>query len=183
MTRHSRLLSRSKLHQPTPIPELEALGWDPRKEEAEFLPELIVFDLDFTLWSCWIDTHTNGPPYRLAANNKVKDRYGDTMELFSDVPRHHGPDRAEWAKQVLALFEIQSDIGVKKKKMIECIDFHGDLSGLKAMIFFDDEARNAEVETKLGVRFVHVDDAFGVNWNLFLQHLWSYAEHRKHRQS
>ncbi|ORX67671.1 hypothetical protein DL89DRAFT_269434, partial [Linderina pennispora] len=127
-----------------PIPELEALGWDPRKEEAEFLPELIVFDLDFTLWSCWIDTHTNGPPYRLAANNKVKDRYGDTMELFSDVPRvldlimqlpntrigiASRTDRAEWAKQ------IQSDIGVKKKKMIECIDFMEIYPGSKVTHF------------------------------------------------
>ncbi|KAJ1936783.1 hypothetical protein EC988_008093, partial [Linderina pennispora] len=101
--------------------------------------------------------------------------------------------------QVLPLFEIQSDIGVKKKKMIECIDFMEIYPGSKVthfrnlardsgveyerMIFFDDEARNAEVERKLGVRFVHVDDAFGVNWSLFLQHLWSYAEHRKHRQS
>ncbi|ANB15194.1 acid phosphatase (predicted) [Sugiyamaella lignohabitans] len=37
----------------------------------------------------------------------------------------------------------------------------------KDMVFFDDEARNRDVEQRLGVTFVLVQEETGVNWDVF----------------
>eukprot|EP00756_Hemistasia_phaeocysticola_P044650 Hpha_TRINITY_DN18445_c0_g1::TRINITY_DN18445_c0_g1_i1::g.165336::m.165336/K17619/MDP1; magnesium-dependent phosphatase 1 len=49
------------------------------------LPRVVVFDVDYTLWPFWVDTHRS-PPYRVAGDNVV-DRSGDDCSLYRDVPR------------------------------------------------------------------------------------------------
>jgi len=50
------------------------------------LPKLVVFDLDYTLWPFWVDTHVS-PPLKVIDNGtKVKDRYRETLSFYNDVP-------------------------------------------------------------------------------------------------
>ncbi|KAF9530792.1 magnesium-dependent phosphatase-1 [Crepidotus variabilis] len=50
-------------------------------------PRLVAFDLDYTLWDLWIDTHVSGPLRRPEkAINKVLDRDGEVISFYKDVP-------------------------------------------------------------------------------------------------
>ncbi|CAL1702888.1 unnamed protein product [Somion occarium] len=50
------------------------------------LPKLIAFDLDYTLWDLWIDTHVTPPLKRDGkALNLVRDRYGEKIAFYRDV--------------------------------------------------------------------------------------------------
>jgi magnesium-dependent phosphatase 1 len=50
------------------------------------LPKLIVFDLDYTLWPFWVDTHVTPPLKPNASHTSATDRYGEDYGFFSDVP-------------------------------------------------------------------------------------------------
>lgn len=62
------------------VSSLEALNTGP-------LPGLVVFDLDYTLWPLWVDTHVDSPLRRRGDNiNKVYDRNGQPLSFFPHVP-------------------------------------------------------------------------------------------------
>ncbi|EST09939.1 Magnesium-dependent phosphatase-1, eukaryotic/arcaheal type [Kalmanozyma brasiliensis GHG001] len=191
----------SYLHPPfTPgiVSTLESLNSGP-------LPSLFVFDLDYTLWPLWVDTHVDSPLRRRGEDiNKVYDRNGQPLSFFPHVPsilfwlRRRGVEVAAAsrtsapavARQALnGLFLVDDEQYVphpgsndeegeasgKEAKVVKAIDFfdyqeiypgskithfrklHED-SGVayEDMVFFDDEYRNAEVGSKLGVHFVEV---------------------------
>lgn len=52
------------------------------------LPALIVFDLDYTLWPFWVDTHVHGKltPAPHTNNTAVLDRTGESFAFYRDVP-------------------------------------------------------------------------------------------------
>ncbi|KAF9267016.1 magnesium-dependent phosphatase-1 [Marasmius fiardii PR-910] len=51
------------------------------------MPKLVVFDLDYTLWDLWIDTHVTGPLRREKnTHNEVLDKYGETVSFYKHVP-------------------------------------------------------------------------------------------------
>lgn len=57
------------------------------EEEEKRVPKLIAFDLDYTLWAFWIDTHIVGPLQRVKGSKDVVDSYGTPVEFFPHVPQ------------------------------------------------------------------------------------------------
>ncbi|KAF9467506.1 magnesium-dependent phosphatase-1 [Collybia nuda] len=52
------------------------------------LPKLVAFDLDYTLWDLWIDTHVTGPFHRNKNTaNEVLDKYNEPIKFYKDVPQ------------------------------------------------------------------------------------------------
>ena len=49
------------------------------------LPKLFVFDLDYTLWPFWVDTHVSGPLKATKDGLVVKDRYNESYGFYTDV--------------------------------------------------------------------------------------------------
>ncbi|XP_031217099.1 magnesium-dependent phosphatase 1 isoform X2 [Mastomys coucha] len=49
------------------------------------LPKLAVFDLDYTLWPFWVDTHVD-PPFHKSSDGTVRDRRGQNIQLYPEVP-------------------------------------------------------------------------------------------------
>ncbi|KAJ7752422.1 magnesium-dependent phosphatase-1 [Mycena maculata] len=143
-------------------------------------PKLIAFDLDYTLWDLWIDTHVTGPLRR--SGDEVVDAHNVLVEFYSDVPdilrrlrdqdvtlaacsRTHAPDLARQALQLLLIpgkeaeppqpaIELFDDLQIYPgSKLTHFRALHAK-TGIpyEQMLFFDDEPRNREVE-RLGVAF------------------------------
>ena len=154
--------------------------------------QMVVFDLDFTLWDCdgtWCD-HTS-PPYRRCHPNhadEVQDSAGRTISLYPDVRRiiddchQKGLTLAlasrtyqpTWAKQLLQLFEIDRLFDVQQifpdSKRTHFANIEQQTGICYAnMLFFDDEMRNVRDVNSLGVRSVLVEN--GINWQLYQQHI------------
>jgi magnesium-dependent phosphatase 1 len=150
------------------------------------LPKLIVFDLDYTLWPFWVDTHVTPPLKPSPAHDSAKDRFGESFAFYGDVPsilaslRERGikvgaasrtcaPDLG---REMLRLLHV-ADAEGKKRKSIDYFDHLEIYPGSKIthfvklqkatglryedMLFFDDESRNRNVES-LGVHMHLVRD-------------------------
>lgn len=52
------------------------------------LPKLFVFDLDYTLWPFWVDTHVSGSikPAPGSQNTAAVDRTGERFAFYNDIP-------------------------------------------------------------------------------------------------
>ncbi|PHH70146.1 hypothetical protein CDD82_7305 [Ophiocordyceps australis] len=114
---------------PTPIP-------DSLSDPCLPLPDLIVFDLDYTLWPFWVDTHVTPPLRSNAAHSVAADAKGETFAFYHDVPailhflarrniklavasRTSAPSVA---RDLLCLLYLPADESDKRKKAINVFD-------------------------------------------------------------
>ncbi|EAW06936.1 Mg-dependent acid phosphatase [Aspergillus clavatus NRRL 1] len=188
------------------------------------LPKLIAFDLDYTLWPFWVDTHVSAPIKPRDNNSRCVDKYApenpehyltSDRQTYSDFPmlilyassrwnesfafypavsaiiyackthsiplalasRTHAPDLARDMLKALHIIPTFSDNPAAKARSSRALDYFDYIqifpatktqhfskiqqaSGIayEDMLFFDDEARNRNVETELGVTFCLVRD-------------------------
>ncbi|KAM0274267.1 hypothetical protein ACHAQH_008026 [Verticillium albo-atrum] len=108
------------------------------------LPTLIVFDLDYTLWPFWIDTHVSPPLKPDSSHTTATDRHGDTYTFYPDVPailaalpragvrtavasRTHAPELARDLLRMLHVSPVppgeEADGSKKKDRPKKAVDF------------------------------------------------------------
>ncbi|KAK3707907.1 hypothetical protein LTR37_011759 [Vermiconidia calcicola] len=146
------------------------------------LPKVIVFDLDYTLWPFWVDTHVSSP---LKKNTKdggltVRDAYGGNYGFYNDVAGLLSATRAKGIKiacasrtytastsdspTALSMFDYLEMYPGSKTTHFRSIQKKAGKMAYEEMLFFDDESRNKNVE-ELGVVMQLVRD--GVTRDVF----------------
>ncbi|XP_061286373.1 magnesium-dependent phosphatase 1 isoform X3 [Bos javanicus] len=101
------------------------------------LPKLAVFDLDYTLWPFWVDTHVD-PPFHKSRTGEVEGA-NQLLELF-DLVRYFVHREIYPGSKVTHFERLQRKTGVP----------------FSQMIFFDDEKRNIVDVSKLGTKWCYL---------------------------
>ncbi|XP_031217098.1 magnesium-dependent phosphatase 1 isoform X1 [Mastomys coucha] len=156
------------------------------------LPKLAVFDLDYTLWPFWVDTHVD-PPFHKSSDGTVRDRRGQNIQLYPEVPEvlrrlqslgvpvaaASRTSEIHGANQLLELFDLgkyftHREIYPGSKVMHFERLHHKTGVPFSQMIFFDDENRNIIDVSKLGVTCIHIQS--GVSLQTLTQGLETFAK-------
>ncbi|XP_060112730.1 magnesium-dependent phosphatase 1 isoform X2 [Heteronotia binoei] len=121
---------------------------------GERRPSLVVFDLDYTLWPFWVDTHVD-PPFQKGRTGEVQGA-NQLLDLFS-------LDRFLRYKEIYPGSKVTHFQRLSQKSRVP----------LSQMLFFDDEDRNIRDVSKLGVTCIRVRN--GMNLSLLKTGLEAFA--------
>ncbi|XP_044276904.1 magnesium-dependent phosphatase 1 isoform X2 [Varanus komodoensis] len=154
-------------------------------------PSLVVFDLDYTLWPFWVDTHVD-PPFQRDSDGSVRDRkrrlvqlYPEALAVLERLHREGIPMAAasrtgeiQGATQLLDLFGMKRYFRyteIYPGSKVSHFQRLSQQSGIPLcqMLFFDDESRNIHDVSKLGVTCVLVPS--GMNLAVLNQGLEAFA--------
>ncbi|MDA7921983.1 magnesium-dependent phosphatase-1 [Verrucomicrobiales bacterium] len=157
-------------------------------------PGLVVFDLDFTLWDCgglWIDCTSH--PLKRDDGGQVTDSegrrfrlYEEALEILEELDSCGVPlglasrtERPDWAEELLHLWALKDRFLYREIYPGSKVSHFNSLQratnlGFDEMIFFDDEPRNIEEVSALGVHYHQVTS--GVNLDLLRSVLKSFFE-------
>ncbi|EEQ40112.1 hypothetical protein CLUG_04240 [Clavispora lusitaniae ATCC 42720] len=170
-------------------------------------PQVIVFDLDYTLWPWWCDCHIS-PPIQKVNNARLTDESGTSLSLFRDVESILlelatkgitivGASRTatpEIALEILSLLHVgerpmidyfsslQWGQGSKKRHIKQALK---ELKMEKCLengsvILFDDESRNKDV-CSINCHFALITDyESGLTRDFFEQSLRAWTKKKGH---
>ncbi|VEN41593.1 unnamed protein product [Callosobruchus maculatus] len=138
--------------------------------------KLIVFDLDYTLWPYWADTHIKGP-FERSSNGHIVDSLGSKVQCYPEVPEtlkylhEKGYPFAvasrctdnKGCRTLLNLFgwdQYFKYLEIYPGRKFKHFNRIKEASGVdySEMIFFDDEHRNIDDMTSIGVHSVFVPE-------------------------
>ncbi|XP_071085873.1 magnesium-dependent phosphatase 1-like [Haliotis cracherodii] len=158
-------------------------------------PKLIVFDLDYTLWPFWVDTH-HDPPFLKRSDGQVYDRHGKMVICYPDVPqvlhRLHSEgytlavasrsSTPPEAHELCHLFDWDKYFTYKEIYPGSKVTHFGrfvEESGIpyEDMLFFDDEQRNIIELRNIGVTSIMVND--GITKALIKEGLETFQHNRQ----
>ncbi|ODV79043.1 magnesium-dependent phosphatase-1 [Suhomyces tanzawaensis NRRL Y-17324] len=169
-------------------------------------PKAVVFDLDYTVWPCWCDTHIT-PPLRSTSKNRVTDAYKFNLALYEDVSSIItelvqndviiiGASRTATpriAQELLSLLHIGDKPAIKYfdslqwgqgskikhiTKAAKQLQLEDDLKDGQ-FILFDDEMRNRDVES-IRCHFAYVpDEERGLTRQIFEEELTKWTNSRR----
>ena len=142
--------------------------------KSERLPGLIVFDLDYTLWPSWVDTHVH-PPFFKDSHGRVLDKFKTSMELYPSVidilenvkqmnvkiaaaSRTEAPKEAKDFLRLIGIYQYFDHLEIYPGCKLAHFERlrENSMVAYDQMIFFDDELRNINDIQKLGVTCIPV---------------------------
>ena len=143
---------------------------------------MVVFDLDFTLWDCggvWCDC-TNPPYYKMNghiidSSDRIISLYPDVKDILKELHKKgfemalaSRTSEPGWAKELLELFEISDYFRMQEIYPSSKTRHFNRLyqkTGIpfEKMYFLDDEYRNIEEVSGLGVNCLHVKNGVSRN--------------------
>ncbi|XP_046608522.1 magnesium-dependent phosphatase 1-like [Neodiprion virginianus] len=153
---------------------------------------VIVFDLDYTLWPFWVDTHVT-PPFKKGNGGQVVDALNHKIKYYPEVPEvlkelvkdgyelgvASRTGEIQGANQLLNLLGWDKYFTYKeiypgcKVTHFSKIQKNSGVN-LADMLFFDDEQRNIKDLTKMGVTSILVRN--GVNKEVVQNGLRQFAQ-------
>jgi len=162
-----------ELQPPTSLPRKP-----PSQQHADpQMPQLVVFDLDYTLWHPELYQLSSGPPFTTAADGCVLTARGERLDLFPaarsalseladagvQVAIASRANEREWALEIMRLLRVDSkrtlaDVvggapvviqGGTKTKHLKHIAHESGVP-LSEMLFFDNERTNIQEVEKIG---------------------------------
>ncbi|KAI1818390.1 magnesium-dependent phosphatase-1 [Poronia punctata] len=96
------------------------------------LPRAVVFDLDYTLWPFWVDTHVYAPIKADASHSACTDKVGETFSFYRAVPAVlHGLSRAG-VKLAVASRTHAPDLGREMLKLLHVPNYSAALAAAAA---------------------------------------------------
>lgn len=149
--------------------------------------QLVIFDLDYTLWDCGTYIDHTSPPF-VEKEGHFFDSIGNPLQLYPDVPeildylkhenyelgiasRTHAPDLAVKLLKMYNLYHLFNYLEIYPGSKLAHFKSLNKSSGLAyhQMLFFDDEPRNISEVGNLGVQSILVRD--GMNMEMMKNQL------------